>query len=89
MNENHILQDNSQILKDGILSSPKNPVIADLNLNSLKNKIDDLRILIRDIPLDYFVLSETKLDKSFPTAQFDIPGYEIRTRKDRNKYGGV
>ena len=89
MNENHILQDNSQILKDGILSSPKNPVIADLNLNSVKNKIDDLRILIRDIPLDYFVLSETKLDKSFPTAQFDIPGYEIRARKDRNKYGGV
>ena len=89
MNENHILQDNSQILKDGILSSPKNPVIADLNLNSVKNKINDLRILIRDIPLDYFVLSETKLDKSFPTAQFDIPGYEIRARKDRNKYGGV
>ena len=89
MNENHILQDNSQILKDGILSSPKNPVIADLNLNSVKNKINDLRILIQNIPLDYFVLSETKLDKSFPTAQFDIPGYEIRARKDRNKYGGV
>ena len=89
MNENHILQDNSQILKDGILSSPKNPVIAHLNFNSVKNKINDLRILIRDIPLDYFVLSETKLDKSFPTAQFDIPGYEIRARKDRNKYGGV
>ena len=74
VNENHVLQDNSQILKDGILSSPKNPVIADLNLNSLKNKINDLRILIRDIPLDHLALSETKLDKSFPTAQFDIPG---------------
>ena len=74
VNENHVLQDNSQILKDGILSSPKNPVIADLNLNSLKNKINDLRILIRDIPLDHLALSDTKLDKSFPTAQFDIPG---------------
>ena len=43
---------------------------------------------MQDIPLDYFVSSETKLDKSFPTAQFHIPGYEIRARKDRNKYGG-
>ena len=40
--------------------------------------INDLRIPIQDILLDYFVLSETKLDKSFPTAQFHIVGYEIR-----------
>lgn len=37
---------------------------------------------------DYFVLAETKLDESFPTAQFNIDGYEIRTRKDRNIHGG-
>ena len=43
---------------------------------------------MQDIPLDYFVSSETKLDKSFPAAQFHISGYEIRARKDRNKYGG-
>ena len=88
MNENYVLQDDLQILKDEILSSPKIPVIAHLNLNSLKNKINDLRILTQDIPLDYFVLSKTKLDKNFPTAQFHIPGCEIRARKDRNKYGG-
>ena len=88
VNENH-WQDDLQILKDAILNSPKNLVIAKLNLNSLKNKINDLRILIQDIPLDYFVLSEAKLDKSFPTAQFHIPGYEIKAKKDRNKYGVV
>ena len=87
VNENH-WQGDLQILKDAILNSPKNPVIAQLDLNSLKNKINDLRILIQDIPLDYFVLSEAKLDKSFPTAQFHIPGYEIKAKKDRNKYGG-
>ena len=68
MNENHVLQDDLQILKDAILSSPKNPANAHLNLDSLKNKKNDLRILIQDIPLDYFVLRETKLDKCFPTA---------------------
>ena len=90
MNKNHLFQDDLQILKDGILSSPKNPVIAHLDLKSLKNKINnELRILTQDIPLSYFVLSETKLDKKFPIAQFHIPGYEIRARKDRNKYGGA
>ena len=79
------MQDDLQILKDTILSSPKTPVIAHLNLNRLKNKINGLRILIQDIRS---YLSETKLDKSFPTRQFHIPGYEIRARKDRNKYVG-
>ena len=38
--------------------------------------------------LDYFVISETKLDESFPSAQFNISKYEIRNRRDRNKNGG-
>ena len=37
--------------------------------------------------LDYFVISETKLDFSFPSAQFHIGDYEIRNRRDRNKSG--
>ena len=41
-----------------------------------------------DISLDYFVVSETKLDSSFPSAQFHINGYEVRARRDRDKSGG-
>ena len=41
-----------------------------------------------DISLDYFVVSETKLDSSFPSAQFHINGYEVRARRDRGKSGG-
>ena len=37
--------------------------------------------------LDYFVLSETKLDDGFPSAQFYIENYEIRNRRDRDKNG--
>ena len=59
----NLLQDDLQILKD--TSAPKTPVIAHLNLNSLKNKINGRRILIQDIRS---YLSETKPDKSFPTA---------------------
>ena len=64
-----------------ILNFPK-------NLNSLRNKINDLRILIQDITLDYFVSSETKLDTGLTTAQFHNLGYEKRARRDRNKYVG-
>ena len=33
------------------------------------------------------MISETKIDNSFPTMQFHIEGYCIY-RLDRNKYGG-
>ena len=45
-------------------------------------------IILQDLQLNYFVLNKTKSDKSFPTSQFYLLGYEIRARKDRNKYGG-
>ena len=38
--------------------------------------------------LDYFVVCETKLDNSFPSAQFYLSDYEIRYRKDRDNNGG-
>ena len=41
-----------------------------------------------DISLDYFIVSETKLDSSFPSAQFHINGYQVRARRDRDKSGG-
>ena len=41
------------------------------NINSLGNKIIDLSVIIEHLNLDYFVISETKLD-DFPNAQFDL-----------------
>ena len=43
--------------------------------------------MFEKLQLDYFVLSETKLDDSFPSAQFYIENFEIRNRKDRDKNG--
>ena len=63
-------------------------MIGYLNINSLRNKIIDLREVLQHSSLDYFLLSEAKLDNSFPCAQFQISDYEIRARGDRNKYGG-
>ena len=65
-----------------------NHLVGYLNINSVRNKIADLQIIIQNIPLGYLVLRETELDESFPNAQFKLDVYEIRARRDRDKYGG-
>ena len=77
-----------QSLKAARSDNTENPMISYLNINSLRNKIIDLKEVLKHISLDHFVLSETKLDNSFPCAQFQISDYEIRARRDRNKCGG-
>ena len=48
-----------------------------------------LRLIIHVVPLDYLVISETKLDDSLPNAQLTMNNYEIRARGDRGKDGGL
>ena len=38
--------------------------------------------------VDVLVISETKLDDSFPAGQFKIPGFASPFRLDRNQNGG-
>ena len=51
----------------------------------MRNKVIDLGEILKDLPLDYLVISETKLDESFPNAQFKLNGYEVLARRDRHK----
>ena len=61
-------------------------VIAQLNINSIRNKFTSLPNMIKD-SIDILLISETKIDSSFPTVQFHIDGYTIH-RRDRNENGG-
>ena len=70
------------------LKHPRNPLIGYLNITSLRNKVVDAREVFGKLQLDNFVLSETKLDDSFPSVQFYIENFEIRNRRDRDKNGG-
>ena len=65
----------------------KNLIIAHLNINSLQNKFDFLvdQIKVKD---DLLMISETKLDESFPHSQFKISGFSKPFRLDRNCNGG-
>ena len=65
----------------------KSPIFAHININSYKYKFMDIAQIFQNIFSDIFMISETKLDDSYPTAQFDNPGYKVY-RKDRNTNGG-
>ena len=66
-----------------------NLTIGYLNINCLRNKINDLRRICRKTQIHVLCTDETKLDKSFPDAQFHIDGYQYSAfRKDCNKIGG-
>ena len=69
------------------LNCKNNLIIAHLNINSIRNKFDLLKELISN-NIDILVISETKLDPSFPPGQFYIDGYMSPIRADRNRYGG-
>ena len=58
------------------------------NINSLRNNLTGLRIILKYLSLDCFVLNEAKLNESFRNAQFTLDVYKIRAKTDRNKFGG-
>ena len=66
--------------------NPNRLTIAQLNINSLRNKFDSL-VEILHSNVDILLILETKIDSSFPTAQFKIEGYTTY-RLDKNSNGG-
>ena len=79
--------DVQQVLKDIRKSNVNKSLFGQLNINSLRNKFDMLSELIKGF-VDVFIISETKLDDSFPEGQIFIDGYHTRFRYDRNDNGG-
>ena len=69
-----------QVLHHERLKHSKKPMIGYLNINSLRNKLTDLKVILKYLSFDYFISKETKLHESFPNAQFTLDGYEIRAR---------
>ena len=63
------------------------PIIASININFLENKFQPLVSLIKD-NIDILLVSETKLDDTYPKDQFSIEGYSEPIRLDRDSNGG-
>ena len=76
-------KDSQSFLKDIRINNINRLIIGQLNINSLRNKFEQLSTMISG-NIDMFVISETKLDETFPAAQFSLQGFCIHYRFDRN-----
>ena len=61
-------------------------LIGHINLNNIRNKFHYLSDLIKG-KIDLLLVSETKINASFPVNQFKIPGYLLPYRRDRTING--
>ena len=72
---------------------PNNPIIrlfiGYLNINSLRNKVIEIREVMAKGALDIVCIDEIKLDESFPDFQFHMEDYPFPPfRRDRNSKSG-
>ena len=58
-----------------------------MNINSIRNKFDTLTYIIGN-NIEIILISEKKIDDTFPTDQFFIKGFSAPYRQDRNRTGG-
>ena len=66
---------------------PNNVLLNYLNIRSLRYKITNLKILVPQFLRPYLVISEKKLNEEFPSAQFLISDYVVKSKRDRSKHG--
>ena len=81
------IEDPFAILKDLKEKNSERPVIAHLNINSLSPKFEPLTEMVKD-SIDFLLVTESKLDDTFPMGQFQIEGFSRPIRLDRNRNGG-
>ena len=62
-------------------------IIGQLNFDSLRNKLKQLSTMING-NIDIFMITETKLDETFPAVQFSLQGFFDPYQFERNRNGG-
>ena len=75
------------VLRDLRVYNPNRIIIGQLNTNSIRSKFEELTYIIENA-IDIFLISETKLNDTFPEGQFHINGFSRPYRLDRTDKGG-
>ena len=70
------------------ISKHKGFKLATINVRSLLNKIDQLRIILHNQPIDILSVNETFLDCTIPTSQLMINGYVFERYDRGSRHGG-
>ena len=67
--------------------NPNRIIIAYLNINPIRNKFEMLKEVVGN-KIDILLISETKLDNTFPLNQFILEGFTPPYSLDRTTHGG-
>ena len=87
-NDNEIVGHITNInLKSLRIKNLNKTAVGHLNVNSIRNKFDFLAHQVKG-NIDILMISEGKLDESFPPCQFLLDGYSVPFRFNRNGNGG-
>ena len=65
---------------------PDELIMVHLNINSIRNKFDALSLIFKN-NVDILMISETKLDDSFPNTQILLHGFSATYRLERKSKG--
>ena len=87
INDKNTLYNLTSSLKALKTKNSKRLVFGNLNINTINNKFEQLKYIIKN-NIDVLIVTETKLDSSFPSGQFLIDGFAKLFPRDRNKTGG-
>ena len=55
----------------------RNFIFLNVNINSFRHKFAPMQTILNDRKVDLLVVSESKLDSTFPDAQFNVDGFCI------------
>ena len=73
-------------LKDLRIKYYNRVIFAHININSIRNKFGMISDLVTG-NIDILLISETKIDNTFPTSQFAISGFSSPYRLDHSRHG--
>ena len=82
-----VLPDHRKTLKNKSHKNINKMILAQLNIHSLWNKFGNPPHIINK-NIDALLISETKIDSSFHSAQFHLEDYATPYKLDRNANGG-
>ena len=69
------------------INNPSRIIFGQININSIRNKFEQLTYIVSN-EIYILMVSETKLDDTFPTSQFLMQGYSTPFRNDWTSKGG-
>ena len=74
--------DSDQVLSNLRSTNPSNLNFCYLNINSVRNKFTDFQEIVNG-NVNVVSIAETKIDRSFPSAQFVFERYHCPYRLDK------